>query len=97
MSTSPAQVKPTKEASNAHSKTPLNRGFYINPSRTKIYLDEHGLNAEISAAIKELRQAESHIERNATTGEEKQCPFIPLGKLSQLTQDLVKRARDSKS
>jgi len=79
---------------HAFSKTPLNRGFYINPSRTKIYLDEYGLNSEISAAMKELRQSESYIERNATTGEEKNIPFVPLGKLSQKTQDQVKRARD---
>ena len=83
-----------KVAAHARTKTLLYQGVYVNPSRVKSYLDDNTLNYDITVATNELLAAEAHDVVNPTTKEVTHVPFVPFGKLSQATQDLVKRARD---
>lgn len=95
-STTTTVAKDTKDTKVQHARdrTPMLRGIYVNPSRVATYLNVHNINEAVVKAITELRAAEPHQEPNPANKDETiTTPLIPLGKLSQATQDLVRITR----
>lgn len=91
----------------SRTKTPMNQGIYIPPSRVKHFLDSAGLNKGIEDAIHELRSAEPHeieivtVTTNPKTGKKKEektgktqiTELVSWDKLSETTRNLVGNAR----
>lgn len=79
----------TKQLKNFRETVPDNQGIYIPISRVKKYLNDLGLNKDITDTIIEVKYAEPHIEHDKKSKTQYKTNQIPIENLAKKYRDTI--------